>query len=240
MPPQFHRTPHEAIAGTEQVCIAIDNHQFQIERPANPDEVLRHPAVVAAGRRDEYLPQWVKLWPAARMLATAVVREPWEVHAHRMEIREGSTAKSLRVLEVGCGLGLAGIACLACGLAVTFSDVDETALTFATANARLNGFCEFRTQLLDFRYPPSDAKYTVVIGSDLIYQDQLVVPLTRLLAAVLAPGGVCLVTDPDRPTCRRFVWHLAEVKLKVETDTLRLDDSAGGIAGTLYRIRNAS
>ena len=228
MTPRFHATPPEAVNETVREVVFIDDYAFHIERPTDSDKLFDHPWVRSAYAADEYTPYWASLWPSARMLAKVVVREQWNAYP-----------QPVRVLEVGCGLGLTGIACLACGLSVTFSDVDETALTFATANARLNGFTDFRTQLLDFRYPPG-AKYAVVIGSDLIYQDQLVVPLTRLLAAVLAPGGVCLVTDPDRPTCRRFVWHLAEVKLKVETDTLRLDDAAGGIAGTLYRIRNTT
>ena len=109
----------------------------------------------------------------------------------------------LSVLEVGCGLGLAGIACRARGLNVTFSDVDETALTFAAANARLNGFREFGTVPIDFRCPPDHVKYPVVIGSDLMYEERLVDPLVGLLRAVLAPDGVCLITDPDRTPARR-------------------------------------
>jgi predicted nicotinamide N-methyase len=225
MLPHFHRTPPEAITATERQVVAVERHAFQIDRPANPDELFRHPAVISAGASDEYIPYWAKLWPAARMLATAVIREPWET-------------LGIHVLEVGCGLGLAGIACLARGLNVTFSDVDETALTFAAANARLNGFADFRTLPLDLRCPPDDAKYSVVIGSDLIYQDRLVVPLTRLLAAVLAPGGMCLLTDPDRPDCRRLLWHLEEVKLTVTADAVSVDDGGDGNRGTLYRIRH--
>src|SRR5262249_15908581 len=128
------------------------------------------------------------IWPAARMLAEAVMREPWSGHP-----------QPVTVLEVGCGLGLAGIACLARGLAVTFSDLDETALAFAKANARRNGFATaFSPLLVDFRCPPGDRKYPVIIGSDLMYEERLVDPLVQLLAATLAPGGVCLIADPDR------------------------------------------
>jgi predicted nicotinamide N-methyase len=147
----------------------------------------------------------------------------------------------VRVLEVGCGLGLAGIACLARGLAVTFSDVDETALAFAAANARRNGFTTcFRTRLLDFRDPPDDEKYPVVIGSDLMYEERLVDPLVELLAAVLAPGGVCLIADPDRPAARVFKWKLMEAGYDVTTDFARAGEPGGErTKGTLYRIRCA-
>ena len=42
--------------------------------------LLDHPAVVSAFAADEYLPCWADLWPAARMLAKAILREPWAEH----------------------------------------------------------------------------------------------------------------------------------------------------------------
>jgi predicted nicotinamide N-methyase len=164
------------------------------------------------------------------MLAKVVLREKWDAHPP-----PGS------VLEVGCGLGLAGIACLARGLRVTFSDVDETALAFAAANARLNGFTEFRTVPIDFRCPPDDAKYPVVIGSDLMYEERLVDPLVGLLRAVLAPGGVCLITDPDRTPARVFRWKLEEAGFAVSAGFVRAGEPGGNrVKGTLYRIRFAA
>jgi predicted nicotinamide N-methyase len=146
----------------------------------------------------------------------------------------------VRVLEVGCGLGLAGIAGLARGLRVTFSDVDETALKFAADNARLNGFPDFRTRPLDFRCPPEDVKYPVVIGSDLMYEERLVDPLVGLLRAVLAPGGVCLITDPDRTPARVFRWKLGEAGYDVTPELVRAGEPGGNrVKGTLYRIRHA-
>ncbi|MDB5307487.1 MAG: methyltransferase protein [Gemmataceae bacterium] len=227
MPPRIHATPPEAVGETVRETVTVEGHTFRIDRPADPNRVFAHPAVRAAQAADEYLPHWVNLWPAARMLAGAIVREPWEA--------------PLGVLEVGCGLGLAGIAALARGLTVTFSDVDETALQFAADNARLNGFADFRTVPVDIRCPSDDMKYPVVIGSDLIYQDRLVTPLVDLLGAVLAPGGVCLITDPDRPDRKRFQWQLQEAGFAMDADPVRLDDASREVAtGTLYRIRFAA
>ena len=156
--------------------------------------------------------------------------EPWETYPQPVE-----------VLEVGCGLGLAGTACLARGLRVTFSDVDETAVAFAAANARLNGYPEgFRARLIDFRCPPDDVKYPVVIGSDLMYEERLVNPLVRLLEAVLAPGGVCLIADPDRLPARVFKWKLQEAGYDVTADFARAGEPGGErTKGTIYRIRSS-
>jgi predicted nicotinamide N-methyase len=231
MPPRFHCTPPEVVAETVRETVFVGDYTFLLDRPADSDRLMNHPWVRSAYVADEYVPYWPTLWPSARMLAKAVVREPWENYP-----------RPVRVLEVGCGLGLAGVACLARGLAVTFSDVDETALAFAAANARLNGYTDgFRTTLLDFRCPPEGVKYPVVIGSDLMYEERLVDPLVGLLDAVLAPGGVCLIADPDRLPARVFRWKLEEAGYEVAADFARAGEPGGErTRGTIYRIRAAS
>jgi predicted nicotinamide N-methyase len=228
MPPRFHATPPEAVRETVREAVYIDDFTFHIERPVDSDKLFDHPWVRSAYASDHYTPYWASLWPSARMLAKAVVREPWEKYP-----------RSISVLEVGCGLGLAGIACLTRGLDVTFSDVDQTALAFAAANARHNGFTRFRTVPVDFRCPPTDTKYPVVIGSDLMYEERLVNPLVELLAAVLAPGGVCLIADPDRHAARLFKWKLQEAGYDVTPEFIRAGEPGGErTKGTLYRIRH--
>src|SRR4051794_35607433 len=127
MQPRIHATPPEAVGETVREAVFVDDRRFLIERPADSDKLFDHPWVRSAYAADEYVPYWATLWPSARMLANFVAREPWETYP-----------QPVRVLEVGCGLGLAGIACLSRGLDVTFSDVDETAVAFAANNARLN------------------------------------------------------------------------------------------------------
>jgi predicted nicotinamide N-methyase len=230
MTPRFHATPPEAVAETLEETVFIDDYRFRINRPTDSDKLFDHPWVRSAYAADEYIPYWATLWPAARMLAKVVVRESWDAYP-----------QPIHVLEIGCGLGLAGVAGLARGLTVTFSDVDETALTFAAANARLNGFTAFRTLPLDIRCPPDDRKYPVVIGSDLMYEERLVGPLVGLLRAVLAPGGVCLITDPDRTAARIFKWKLQEAGYDVTTDLIRAGEPGGErTKGTLYRIRRSA
>lgn len=230
MPPRFHATPPEAVAETVREAVFVADHRFHIERPVDSDRLFDHPWVRSAYAADRYAPYWATLWPSARMLAKCVLREPWETYP-----------QPVRVLEVGCGLGLAGVACLSRGLDVTFSDVDETALAFAANNARLNGFASgFRTLPLDLRCPPADAAYPVVIGSDLMYEERLVDPLVRLLESVLAPGGVCLIADPDRLAARHFRWKLEEAGYAVAADFARAGEPGGErTKGTLYRIRGA-
>src|SRR5947208_7893328 len=116
--------------------VFVEDRTFVIARPSESDRLLDNPAVHTAFARDEYMPYWADLWPAARMLAKAILHETW--------------TPGTEALEVGCGLGLPGIVALSVGLRVTFSDYDACALRFAADNARLNGFDDFRTLLLDW------------------------------------------------------------------------------------------
>src|SRR5215469_2387147 len=101
VPPPLPETPRDAIQGVIHETVLVEGRSFKIARPADSDRLLDHPAVRAAFAADEYMPYWTDLWPAARMLAKAILREQW--------------TPGRRALEVGCGLGLPGIAALACG-----------------------------------------------------------------------------------------------------------------------------
>jgi 2-polyprenyl-3-methyl-5-hydroxy-6-metoxy-1,4-benzoquinol methylase len=157
------------------------------------------------------------------MLAKAIVREPWPPGLH--------------ALEIGCGLGLPGIAALARGLHVTFSDYDRTALHFAARNARANGFDRFELLPLDWRHPPLDRRFPVVLGSDLIYELRNVSPLVQLIKQMLAPGGVCLLTDQDRVPSHVLRQTLEDEGLPFTTRIMHAGEPGGRrVRGSLYRI----
>lgn len=229
---RIHSTPDEAVADRVREKVIVEGRTFTLERPAGLDKVFDHPAVRSAYAADEYIPYWTDLWAAGRMLAKVVLKEPWT--------KLTGFAYPPPVLEVGCGLGLGGIAALARGLPVTFSDVDETACGFAATNARLNGFADYKLLPLDLRSPPAGLTFPVVIGSDLMYEQRMVEPLAEFIQAVLAPGGVALITDPDRVSARSFRWQAGQSGLHVEASLVRAGEPGGErIKGTLYRLRHA-
>jgi predicted nicotinamide N-methyase len=224
-PPRLHSTPPEAVKEKVRETVLLDGLTVKLDRPGGSDLMFDHPAVRAAYAADEYIPYWAELWPAARMLAKAVLKEPWAKYPRR------------DALEVGCGLGLAGIAALSRGLTVTFSDVDELAVTFAAANARLNGFRNFATAAIDLRSPPPGLEVGVLLGSDLLYEPRMVEPVIAFVQAVLAPGGVCLIADPDRVSARPFRWAAESAGLNVEPSFARAGSPGEErIKGTVYRI----
>ena len=134
--------------------VIVEGRTYLIDHPGETDRLLRHPAVREAFASDEYVPYWADLWPAARMLAKAILHEHW--------------TPGTEALEIGCGLGLGGIVGLSVGLSVTFSDYDATALRFAADNARLNGYDTFQTMQIDWRTPPANLRVPVILASDLL------------------------------------------------------------------------
>ena len=225
--PALPETPLEALGPSAREQVFIADKTFLIERPTESDRPLDHPAVRSALPADEYLPFWADLWPASRMLAKAIVQEKW--------------TPGTEALEIGCGLGLPGIAALAMGLRVIFSDYDATALRFAANNAILNGFEDFRTLQLDWRYPPNDLRVPIVLGSDLIYELSNVEPLVGLIKGVLQPGGLCLITDQDRVPSQALKETLTRDGLMFSTQTMRAGEPGGQrVKGTLYRVRHVA
>lgn len=217
-------TPPDAVTEIIRENVIINDHAFVIDRPAKSDELIDHPAIRSAFAADEYLPYWTDLWPAARMLAKAVLRESWPAR--------------LTCLEIGCGLGLPGIAALARGLKVIFNDYDPTAIAFAATNARLNGFSDFTECPFDWRDPPADFQVPLALGADLIYELRNVEPLMNVLRAVLQPGGQAWLTDQDRKPTAALLNEFEKAGWPYTAHPMRA--GAPGqprVKGTLYKVR---
>jgi predicted nicotinamide N-methyase len=222
--PPMPETPKDALGEPVEELVIIDDGTFRIRRPSESDRLLEHPMVRSAFAADEYMPYWADLWPAARMLAKAVVRETW--------------VPGVEALEIGCGLGLPGIAALSKGLRVVFSDYDATALHFAAENARQNGFTDFETVQMDWRYPPADRQFPIIFAADLIYEMRNVGPIVALIKRLLQPDGLCLLTDQDRVPSHVLRDTLAAEGLPFTTQMMRAGEPGGRrLKGTLYRIR---
>ena len=101
-------------------------------------------------------------------------------------------------LEIGCGLGLAGLVALArgcgCRSAIT---TGRRWISWRARQPRTVRPAIVRTRLLDWRDLP-DERFPVILGADVIYEARLVPLVADVLAAMLAPGGVGLIASPYR------------------------------------------
>lgn len=218
----LYATPAEAVEQLTHKQITIGDRTFNIAYPGNADDLLDHPSTHSAFEKDEYMPYWAELWPSSQMLGEVLTQQTWPAnHA---------------ALEIGCGVGLAGIVALSLGMHVTFSDYDETAVAFAARNAIANNLTNFSTLPLDWRVPPTQ-QYPLILAADVIYEERNIAPLIDFIKAVLTPDGVCLLSDPDRSTKGGFCYELKRAQLPFTRQTMKAEGPENRmVTGSVYRI----
>jgi len=182
-------TGHTIPGGWSDREIAVGPHAFKLFTPTDPDEVLNQIESAEAATQPHLAdPYWAKLWPAAPLLAEAIVR-----HSRRTS-----------VLELGCGSGLVGIAALASGCEVTFSDYVPFAVELALENAARNGFQNAHGMVLDWRQP-QDEQFPWIIAADVTYDRTNTDPLLDTCETMLAPGGEAWFGDAGRGPAADFL-----------------------------------
>jgi predicted nicotinamide N-methyase len=132
------------------------------------------------------IPYWVTVWPAARLTASWLGRNPERV--------AGRT-----VVDIGCGGGLAGIAAAKAGaLRVIANDIDGTALDMALRNAAANGI-ELEIETGNLLAKPPAPEWDVLIVADLFYEKSVADPMMAWLRLAMARGALVLIADANRP-----------------------------------------
>lgn len=106
---------------------------------------------------------------------------------------EELTSPGCRVLDIGCGSGILGIAAavLGCG-AVTAADVDEKAPEIVTANAALNGAADRFTVLAGDVVADARLRKKLGGGYELVLANivaDVIIPLASYVPGFLAEGG---------------------------------------------------
>ena len=117
-----------------------------------------------------------------------------------------------RVLEVGCGWGLVGIACATLFQAqVTGLDADTAVFPYLQLHAKRHGV-QIATRHGSFAdlTPQELAAFDLIVGADICFWEDLVDPLDQLIRHSVAAGvAEILVVAPSRPPfdelCARWV-----------------------------------
>jgi hypothetical protein len=213
--PGLIETPAEALGPTVREEVRIADRTFLVARPDAVDRLSDHPELGGKSAAEEYQPFWASIWPAARLLAHAVLNEAW------------SDGTYPQALEIGCGLGLPGLAALARSVRVTFSDFDAAALRFASESARGNGFGDFELLHMDWRQPPAGLRTPLLLASEPIYVLELVPQLADFVIDVLTPGGLFLLADQERMQAQALRDELQRRGLQCKVERLAVGDTTG-------------
>jgi len=179
----------------EQTEVKIGGESCRFFKIKNIDAVIEQ-VLQDSPQPDEHTPYWSEFWPSSLALAQFLCRE-------------GKLAGKI-ALELGCGLGLVGIAARRCGAEVLLSDIEEDALRIAELNWIVN-FMELPALTrLDWRNPALDQKFEIILAADVAYEKRLFWPLIDTFQQLLAPGGEIFLSEPNRPIAEGFFKMLKE------------------------------
>jgi predicted nicotinamide N-methyase len=179
------RSVRDALNLVEEDVELAPGQRLRILRPPSADELIDETAF----DEEEFLPYWAELWPSGLALARHVAERDLE---------------GLRVLELGCGLGLPALAAAQRGADVLATDWAEDATELLRRNAERNGVF-LRVARVRWSEPEPllrAAPWDLVLGADLLYEARNAEQLAELIPRL---GGEVLLAEPGRPYAKEFL-----------------------------------
>jgi predicted nicotinamide N-methyase len=193
-----------------QTCdetLAVGSLKLQFTRIADPDRVLDDAAVAeqnpTAGMSIPAVPYWAELWDSALGLAA------WLATADSPLTASDVNVANTTVLDLGCGMGLAGTCAAALGAQVTFADFQTLALLFARLNS-LPWQGRVDARRVDWRHDVLGRKFDLILGADILYERSQWEFLDRFWQAHLSPDGLVALGEPGRQTGEGFIAWVVE------------------------------
>ncbi|TEA78901.1 class I SAM-dependent methyltransferase [Allopusillimonas ginsengisoli] len=222
---------------TGQASIAIEGADDLIIRSLLDRQQYHDPAGAALrlGICSASWPLFGLVWPSGIQLAIQLANRP--------------VCKRERILEIGCGLGLASLVGHRRGANITASDCHPLAEKFLDHNAELNGLSPlayFHGQWgpKAARKAPLDGtailsgQYDLIVGSDLLYERGMPEALADFIDDHATPSAEVWIIDPNRGNRPAFNRHMAAFGFSLVSDT-RLDHqvTSGEALGEGYKGR---
>lgn len=183
--------------------LKILGQNITFELPASQDQLLEFAIESETLGLSDADPYWGSLWETSPRTAEMILQHQWPTR--------------LKALELGCGIGVTGIAALLAGHEVTFSDHATPAVRLAVHNAGLNGFPNATGNVFDWLQPPKSFQYDFVFGSDLLYDTANHQSLLNTIQQMLRDDGIAWLGEAGRANADRFVKLADTQAWKVET-----------------------
>ncbi|WP_068829458.1 class I SAM-dependent methyltransferase [Pseudomonas sp. BMS12] len=168
-----------------------------------------------------------QLWLSGEVLACTMSRYP---------------VQGLRILELGCGLGLSSLVLQRLGADITASDYHPLAETFLARNATLNELPPLSYQRCDWAEEyPQLGLFDLIIGSDLLYEPDHPELLASFIDRHSTAAAEVLIADPRRGNTARFSRALLAFAYQQQSDYPNARDSANEpFKGRLLRYRRCA
>jgi predicted nicotinamide N-methyase len=130
------------------------------------------------------------VWPSGVVLAKIV---------GEMDLQE------LRVLEVGCGIGLASLVAASKNADITASDYHPLVELLLKVNSDKNNLKSIKYLAGNWNHPVTNAgTFDLIIGSDLLYETGYSELLSHFIDAHLSPSGTVILIDPGRRGAKKI------------------------------------
>ncbi len=193
--------PLEGRVPLKQFDLSVAGHFWKLFAAPNQDELL------TIAEDFELFPFGLLLWESSVGLATRL--------AENQVLVSGK-----RVLEIGAGVGFAGIVASKLGAKVRQTDYLPDALKLAKFNAAMNEAEGIETFLADWRIWSHAPKYDVILGADVTYDRGMHFYLEQIFKRNLALGGRVILADPGRPQFIDFADQLEKNDWKITLESI--------------------
>jgi len=167
-----------------------------------------------------------QLWPSGRLLAEAMDR---------------ADVDGKRVLEIGCGIGLASLVLQRRGADVVATDMHPLAESFLAYNAALNALPALHYRQLRWDHPlPTLGEFDMLIASDVLYERGTAGLLSEVVRRHARQGCEVVITDPGRGHSGGFTRLLATQGFDVSESRFAMEDDDRAVSGRLLHYRRAA
>ncbi len=168
-----------------------------------------------------------QVWPAGRLLANAM--DEFDIQGKR-------------ILEIGCGLGLASLVLQRRGADVIASDMHPLAEPFLAYNSALNSLPSVRYRKLRWAVPlPTLGLFDLLIAADVLYEREHAELLAALVARHASPEAEVVFSDPGRGNSGVFARALAlQGFASSESRGALEEDDVAPFRGRLLHFRRTS
>lgn len=149
----------------------------------------------------------------------------WESGEILARVMQGRDLKGLRVLEVGCGIGLASLILQQEGVDITATDHHPEAQGFLNVNTALNDLKDIPFVRAGWDEKNEElGEFDLIIGSDLIYEEFNLDMLTDFISRHGKASSDVLIVDPGRGMQGKFTKRMAVLGYQQDSRDLAKPD----------------
>ena len=139
-----------------------------------------------------------------------------------------------KILEIGCGIGLASLALTMRAQNVSATDRHPETHGFLSFNTRLNELPSIPFERCSWELPESSlGRFDLIIGSDLLYETTSLDPLSRFIDRHAREVCEVLIVDPNRGLRARFSKSMANVGFLSRPHRKVTDHACDGYKGSI-------